>query len=556
MMVALTAGASARAIEEVVVEENRRTFFKVAAGAVGVAVAASAQSQSVAQAQVTMGNIPEPGAVKGPVLALRARGKSGHRFVWMGDCCSGRPGERNERNFAAINKVLQMLNPMPEHVVFLGDNISGYTADEAELRSQWKYFLEKEFNFLDHPSIPVHHITSNHNTYSPMAEKVFRDVFPNLPKNGPVEQTGLSYWLRDGDLLRVMVNTSFSELGGDGHVETEWLDEVLSQNADARYKLVMGHHPAYPVNGYTNLGITDAGGFLERAIHGSKQVAGVPMFRWHILPDNTQAFWDVLTRHNVLAYVCSHIIAYDVQVRRGVLQVCTAGAGTNWGPDGAMPGATEYLHLLQGALDEIGLRYQVIDTNGSLREWLQWPVQLSAVSSWQPIPDGAAPALPKPSGWDARPGTQHALAFDFRGTLGAGSGEDQTLLSAWDDNEGPHILWVGLSDVDQRLELRMVPKAGDGDRVWRGPSLGTGGPLALQLLIHTGMGPGGVMYRTREDAPWTSLTTSCSRGAEAMMWPGRWAVGNGMSGPNHLRFRGYGLEARWYTVPLKLDLAA
>jgi hypothetical protein len=104
MMVALTAGASARAIEEVVVEENRRTFFKVAAGAVGVAVAASAQSQSVAQAQVTMGNIPEPGAVKGPVLALRARGKSGHRFVWMGDCCSGRPGERNERNFAAIKQ--------------------------------------------------------------------------------------------------------------------------------------------------------------------------------------------------------------------------------------------------------------------------------------------------------------------------------------------------------------------------------------------------------------------------------------------------------------------
>jgi hypothetical protein len=128
-----------------------------------------------------------------------------------------------------------------------------------------------------------------------------------------------------------------------------------------------------------------------------------------------------------------------------------------------MPGATEYLHLLQGALDEIGLRYQVIDTNGSMREWLQWPVQLSAVSSWQPIPDGVAPALPKPSGWDARPGTQHALAFDFRGTLGADRGEDQTLVSAWDDNEGPHILWVGLSDVDHRLETAH----GSQGRRWR-----------------------------------------------------------------------------------------
>src|SRR6476619_2131022 len=139
------------------------------------------------------------------------------------------------------------------------------------------------------------------------------------------------------------------------------------------------------------------------AIQASKQVAGVPMFRWHILPDNGRAFWDVLKRHDVLAYVCSHIIAYDVQVHHGVLQVCTAGAGTNWGPDGAMPGATEYLHLLQGALDEGGLRYQVIDSNGSLREWLQWPVRLSATSSWQPVPDGTAPALPKPAGWDARP---------------------------------------------------------------------------------------------------------------------------------------------------------
>lgn len=534
-------------------EKNRRDFFKVAAGAVGgIALAAHTQSGSTAHAQVAMGNIPEPGTVKGPVPALTVRGSGGHRFVWMGDCCSGVPGQRHERNFAAVNKVLQSLDPMPEHVVFLGDNVSGYTSDEAELRAQWKYFLEKEFNFLD-AKIPVHHITSNHNTSNPMAERVFRDVFPNIPKNGPVGQEGLSYWLRDGDLLRVMVNTSFSELGGDGHVETEWLDEVLKQNADARYKLVMGHHPAYPVNSYANLSSADAGGFIEQAIKGSKQVAGVPMFRWHILPDNTRAFWDVLKRHNVLAYVCSHIIAYDLQVHDGILQVCTAGAGTNWGPDGAMPGATEYLHLLQGTLDESGLRYQVVDTNGSMREWLQWPIELAAASSWQAIPDGMAATLPKPPGWESRPDTQHALAFDFHGMLGAGSSESQTLLSAWDDNEGPHILWVGLSDSDQKLELRMVPKAGDGDRVWRGPSFGTGGPLSLQLLIHTGMGPGGIMYRTREDAPWTSMEASTSRGADAMMWPGRWAVGNAMSGPNHLPFRGQNLEVRWNVEPLRFS---
>ena len=163
---------------------NRRDFMKVAAGAVGgVALAATIQPNSVAHAQVAMGNIPEPGTVKGPVSALTARGAGGHRFVWMGDCCSGVAGQRHERNFAAVNKVLQSLDPMPEDVVFLGDNVSGYTADEAELRAQWKYFLEKEFNFLP-ASIPVHHITSNHNTYSPMAEAVFRDVHQDLRRTG------------------------------------------------------------------------------------------------------------------------------------------------------------------------------------------------------------------------------------------------------------------------------------------------------------------------------------------------------------------------------------
>ena len=260
----------------------------------------------------------------------------------------------------------------------------------------------------------------------------------------------------------------------------------------------MGHHPAYPVNSYTNLGTADAGGFIEQAIIGSKQVAGVPMFRWHILPDNTRAFWDVLKRHNVLAYVCSHIIAYDVQVYDGVLQVCTAvpaPIGARTARCRAQPSICTCCKA-RSTTAACGIRSSI--RTATLREWLQWPVELAAASSWQVDPGRHCARACQAGRLGIPPDVQHALAFDFRGTLGAGSGENQTLLSAWDDNEGPHIFWVGLTDSDQRLEVRMVPKAGDGDRVWRGPSLGTGGPLDLQLLVHTGMGPGGIMYRTRE----------------------------------------------------------
>ena len=66
----------------------------------------------------------------------------------------------------------------------------------------------------------------------------------------------------------------------------------------------------------------------------------------------------------VLAYVCSHILAFDVQVHQGVLQILTGGAGTHDMHLGLMPEEPEYFHLVQGAIDTDGLRYQVLDTTG------------------------------------------------------------------------------------------------------------------------------------------------------------------------------------------------
>ena len=52
-------------------------------------------------------------------------------------------------------------------------------------------------------------------------------------------------------------------------------------------------------------------------------------------------------RHGVLASICSHILAFDVQVHEGVLQLLTAGAGTAH----RMPEGIEYLHCVQVSLD-------------------------------------------------------------------------------------------------------------------------------------------------------------------------------------------------------------
>src|SRR5262249_9658523 len=155
-------------------------------------------------------------------------------------------------------------------------------------------------------------------------------------------------------------HTLWSGLGGEGFVETTWLREVLERHADARHKLVLGHHPVHPINGFS--------GPYQREIG----------------PEHAADLWDTLVEHGVLAYLCGHILAFDVQAHRGVLQICTAGAGTAH----RMPEGIEYLHFVQAALDASGLRYQVIDVEGTVREQLAWPIPLPVAEQWKVLPVG------------------------------------------------------------------------------------------------------------------------------------------------------------------------
>jgi hypothetical protein len=452
-------------------------------------------------------------ALPNAIAALQPRAGSGHQFVCYGDCCSGVPQGAHEANLAAVNAVADRLRPRPEFVCFLGDEIVALTTDPDALRRQWRYWLDHEMGWLDRRTIPLFHTTSNHTTYDARSEDVFREVLSHIPRNGPLGQEGLTYFVRRDDLLLIFVNTTWSGLGGEGHIETAWLDRTLTQHADARYKLVMGHHPVYPANGFS----------------GS--------FQRELGPQDGKALWEALVRHQVLAYVCSHMLAFDVQVHDGVLQILTAGAGT--AP--LMPEDSEYLHCVQMALDPRGLRYQVLDTSGRAREWLDWPLRLPPADAWARLSSGECAALVH---GDDAPGTRLlALRFSGRASAQAGS-EPQTLLSAW--NPGPALapLWIGLAGPEQRLTVWMSRGPGRSPHHWLGPTFDHGKPFAVQLAIHTGMGPGGLLWRWDDDAPWSSMRAASPWGAEALAWPARWSIGHGPCGREDRPFQGEDLHAR------------
>jgi len=372
--------------------------------------------------------------------------------------------------------------------------------------------------WLDRDATPIYHTTSNHNTGSPMAEDVWREVFNELPRNGPNDQTGLAYWVRRestaGDLLIVVVHTSSSGLGGNGHVEHEWLDQTLGEHADARWKIVAGHYPAFPVNGYD----------LQ------------PM--WRLDARDGEAFWETLVRHGVLAYFCSHIIAFDAQVHRGVLQVCTGGAGTVAGPGGFMPGATEYLHFVDVALDGDGCRLRTIDDTGAERERISWPPGIP--EQWTPLPLGNATDALRGIAWPER----HALLLRFEGVSKRGADVvDQTLLRG--DEYGFPAVWIGVSRG--AVEVRLQPAPGHPPATWYGPPVAADAPFDITLALRGDMGPGGVLYL--KDSGWSSLHTDSSMGCGRTPTPDRWSAGHGPSGPADRPFRSP-LRASCAAMPL------
>jgi len=170
--------------------------------------------------------------MKNSIPALLPRGEGRH-FLLYGDSCSGVPGGPHEKTFAAVNAVVRRLQPQPEFILFLGDEIIGLTSDAESLREQWRHWLETEMAWVDHETTPLWHTTSNHTTYDATSEGVFRDVVKS-PHNGPPGQAGLSYFVGQGDLLLVFVHTSWSRLGGEGHLETEWLETPHAREAMRR----------------------------------------------------------------------------------------------------------------------------------------------------------------------------------------------------------------------------------------------------------------------------------------------------------------------------------
>jgi hypothetical protein len=145
---------------------------------------------------------------------------------------------------------------------------------------------------------------------------------------------------------------------------------------------------------------------------------------------------------------------------------------------------------------------------------------------------------------------RHVWFFAFCGVLSRDTdGRAQTLLSAWQSDQRLTPLWIGVCGLERELTVVIAAAEGRSPQIWRGPQLHTQSDFAFQLVLHEGMGPGGIMWRPDEHAGWTSLAATSAWGAERLeltQRSHRWSVGHDRADTTRARFRGENLSVRWH----------
>ena len=86
-------------------------------------------------------------------------------------------------------------------------------------------------------------------------------------------------------------------------------------------------------------------------------------------------------------------------------------------------------------------------------------------------------------------------------------------------------LWLGVSGVDHRLTALLSPRTNRSPHRWTGPPLPTGQAFKIQFALHSGMGPGGLLWRWSDDEAWSSMIGASSWGAERLSWSHQWRMG-------------------------------
>jgi hypothetical protein len=78
---------------------------------------------------------------------------------------------------------------------------------------------------------------------------------------------------------------------------------------------------------------------------------------------------------------------------------------------------------------------------------------------------------------------------------------------------------------------------------WNGPKVEAGRSFGIHLMLHAGMGPGGIMFKLAADHGWSSMSAASPWGLERANPSDEWIIGHADGGPADRPFKGVGFVA-------------
>jgi len=173
-------------------------------------------------------------------------------------------------------------------------------------------------------------VVGNHEIQHRKDEENFRKVFPNVFRNGPDDEKGLSYSFDYENTHFTIVNTDRWYYGDpldttddkrDWHYikHIDWLEGDLQKARDRNidHIFVISHDMIYPVGGHLHDGLANLGRKFKFPMDSTQT--------WFM--DRRQKVIDILKEYNVDAHICGHEHLYSRQKVNGVFEIIAGSSG-------------------------------------------------------------------------------------------------------------------------------------------------------------------------------------------------------------------------------------
>ncbi|MGC8659054.1 MAG: metallophosphoesterase family protein [Desulfomonilaceae bacterium] len=271
-------------------------------------------------------------------------------------------------------------------VLFPGDMISGYFARDATSTSECNRVQLAKWRETMEPilkrKIMIRVTVGNHeagtfdaskgnvrcgkhgHAYMPSLQnfEVFKDVLRDMlsPDNGPKSDLGLTYSFDIHECHFVVLSAYTMYQNNSFSNETmEWLEKDLDSARSRRCKIfVASHPPAFPGGGHT----WDSLPFFDPDYICSNY-SGIDRRK------ERDRFWNILTRHGVVAYFCGHEHNTQIQLVDGCWQATIGGL-------------TSELYRFNGAIGDVQRNLILYDGHfQNPRAAINWPCDKSSTRS-------------------------------------------------------------------------------------------------------------------------------------------------------------------------------